>query len=405
MATPDQAHLPDFCFGDPLSVQIGGATVRGMDHYQLFGRHARGAVRQQVNSNYVVSDRAERGFLFHEKTTRLQAAANAPIPTSNAPALDALVAHRLSIPLWERAYKIEGRILINPKRKRVTVDGRLFKPAGREMDVSSQNVYRYGLDWTRARMGRMKTVDRAIWLTHPYWQVYFHNFNDLMSQVVMADALGLDRDIPIVIDEAWAKSKFGRFFLATSLLRDREIIVLAREDKLRCRTLYMLQPQYFCRAYLDQVAAACPEKEPDHPVSDRLVLVRREHVYYERPCNGIEVLADALVSEGYTALDPATLSISEQKWVFSRARHIVSENGSALTNILFRAGRPLRIDALMASTFPSPTFQCMSKVYGFHYHAHVLPSRRLGDVFQSELTPDVVRHVLGNAHEFQKETI
>jgi hypothetical protein len=397
MAAPEQSHIPTFTFDDPLSSQVLGSNVRGMDHYQLYGFRPECENIGRRRPSRVMPKVKETSFAFHEITTPIISAPGAPEPTSNSPALDALVAHRIDIPLWERGYRLTGRIMIDAKSQRFTVNGRNFRPAAREREVPYHSRKQHRRDWARVRFGRVKSIDTAIWVNHPTAHTYFHVFNDVVSQLVLAEKLGIDPNIPVIVDEVFAHSDAGKYFLKTPFFNTRKIVVMAADDVLRCRCLYMLQPQYFSSTYLAKIAAAVLEEKPAQPVGDRLVLVREKGALTHRPCEGIDALTNALVAKGYTALDPATLTIPEQKWVFSRAKHIVAENGSALTNILFRAGQELRIDTLVASTFPSVTFQCLSKVYGFCYHAHVLPSQRHGDQFHSQLTASVMNDILSNA--------
>lgn len=378
--------------------------MRGMDHYMLYGRipliHENPGRRRP---QWEVPPEREAKYLFHHETSAILQEPNAPEPSSNCPALDALFAIRMRIPMWERAYRIKGFALINGQEQRLTVGGCTFRPAARGRQVPFHDEEQYLVDRQHVFSWQMQTVRAAIWLSHPNAHIYFHAFNDVVSQLVLAKKLGISSSVPVVLDAAFAQSAAGKYFLTTAFFRNRRVIVMQEGDFLRCFKLYMLQPRQQHREYLDQVAAECESVPPATPVGDRLVLVRDKGTSSERPCQGYDQLTQALVAKGYTAVDPATLSIPEQKWVFSRARHIVGENGSALTNIIFRAGRDLRIDALMASTCPSITFQGLSKVYGFHYHAHVLPSECQDDTYTSQLTPDVFQKILVIASQFQEE--
>jgi hypothetical protein len=399
--TPD--HSPSADVASDLNHQVATAQMRGMDSYQLLGQHPTRMAKPHRLRSYFVSESREASFLFQSPVRPALKDHPTPDPTSDTAALDAKVQERFSYPLWQRGYLIKGRISINGRRKHLYVNGRLFRQATRENPIPRHNAYQYGLAWYRSRFGPRIVLDQALWLSHPYAKVYFHTFNDVMTQLALANTLGISKDIPVIVDHDWIHLPHAQHFLASDLLKGRKIVVLKPGDTLVCRSLYMLQPQLFCRPLLDRIIASFPEEKPLQTYGDRLVLIRDKATTLSRCCDGMSDLIAALEARGFSTLDPATLTIPQQKWVFSRAKHIVAENGSSLTNIVFRGDRPLRIDALMASTFPSITFQCLSKVYGFRYHAHVLPSTRTGEHFHSKLTAKVMDRILIEVDDKQKE--
>ena len=398
---------------DDIEGHIAVEPMRGMDVYQLTGNLSAKSVKRLRQIDYYVDKSSERAFLFHTGTPTVLNDIPNPNPTSNTPALDAKVQERFAFPLWERGYLIKGRISIDGDGQYLYVNGRFFPQATRGRKIPDHDTHLYARARYRSMFGKRIVLDQALWLNHPFSQVYFHTFNDVMTQLVLADRLGISNATTIVVDHHWAQLPHGQHFLDSDLLRGRDVVVLGPDETVVCKSLYMLQPQLYSRPLLDQVAASFPEQKPQKAHSDRLVLIRDQATNLSRVCDGMPELVDALVAQGYSAWDPATLTIPEQKWVFSRARHIVAENGSALTNIIFRGGKPLRIDALMASKFPSITFQCLSKVYRYQYHAHVLPSvrhphvwpsTRTGKHVQSTLTRDVMDFVLMQANRIQEES-
>lgn len=371
-----------------------------MDHYELFGEHPKTAVKPRKTPHHAVSKQREQSFVFHERLGPPLETCATPNPTSNMMALDKVVAQRFALPLWERAYHVKGRISINARRKHLFVGGDFFAPSTRKKhETRHHNTYQKGLAVFRSYFGNRVVLDQVLWLTHTHQDFYFHTYHDLMTQVALADELGISKDVPIVVDDSWADLPHAKLFLKSNLLCDRQIVRLKPDETLVCKSLYMLQPQHFCRRLLDRVASSFEEERPDKDFSDRLVLIRDKATLLSRSCAGMQDLVQALEAQGFSVLDPALLTMPQQKWVFARASHIVAENGSALTNIVHRGAGDLRIDALMASRFPSTTFQSLSKIYGFDYRAHVLPSTEQGKHVQSELTPDVMKNILKQANQ------
>ena len=69
---------------------------------------------------------------------------------------------------------------------------------------------------SQVRGAVVRGMDEAIWLSHPYAHIYFHVFNDVMTQMVLADKLGIDPATPVIVDDS-----FGKFHRWTIFSSDR----------------------------------------------------------------------------------------------------------------------------------------------------------------------------------------
>ncbi len=362
-----------------ISDQFGPLRVRGNDRYRLYGEALPAKTYRLPVRNHTLSEEEERQFLFHEKFGPPLSALEGPVPTSDDPAFDKAIQTRLDAPIWERAYKVEGDISVSGKRGFVYINGRLFQPSTAEKPPPYHTTYKRLVELHRRRFAKRIELDEVLLVRHTLGHIYFHTYHDLLSKIAWADELGIDRDIPIVVSEKWATGHYGRHFVDTDLFAGRKVIFQKLDEVLVCKRLYWLRTPQFCRRLLEVVANAFPEEKPPVEIGPRLVLIRDQKTHESRTCDGMPDLIDALVREGYSALDPATLTIPQQKWVFSRAEHIVGENGSAFTNIVHRQNGPLEIDALIPSRRTTSTFQAMCKAYGFTHRSHILHSEPDGD--------------------------
>jgi capsular polysaccharide biosynthesis protein len=102
------------------------------------------------------------------------------------------------------------------------------------------------------------------------------------------------------------------------------------------------------------------------------------------------VLTEQLCQRGYQAIDPATLSIPEQKWVFKNARHIVSENGASLINMIFCDPKKTRMDTIMVSKYATPTFQVLAASLGLDLQTHIVPSQNVGDEIHATIPQEIM---------------
>jgi len=344
--------------------------------------------------DHSLTDAEERNFLFEESFGPAINTFGRPIAASNHEAFDSAVERRLAAPLWQRAYRLTGDIAVSGNRGFVYQNGRLFRPSAAEKRPPYNHLLKRWKIQRRAMQPDCLELDRVLLVRHVFGHIYFHTYHDLMSKIVWADELGLDPSIPIVVSGKWARGHYGKHFIRTRLTSGREVIFQEWEQALRCNELYWLRPPQFHRTHLDAVADSFEEAEPADPPGSRLVLVRETKTHDDRFCDGIDVLRDHLVARGYSAIDPGTYTIPEQKWIFARTEHIVGENGSAFTNAIFRKNKPLKIDSIIAAGSATTTFQALSSVYGFDIRSHVVSSSKDGQITRVHLDRETASRIV-----------
>jgi hypothetical protein len=219
--------------------------------------------------------------------------------------------------------------------------------------------------WSYALRQREVTLERAISISYA-WHNYYHFFVDALPQLLLLDALGISRDIPIVVPEQFATTGFVRDFQQLSTFFDRRNI-LVQEPGIYVRVLeatYVAKDVFFSPALfriLDTLhplsqAAAGPER----------IYLRRDPAGPRSLSNDAEI-AQIAEQYGYAAVDTATLSLQEQIALFSGARTVVGIHGAGLTNILFRRGGTLRLLEVSPADLRSTHYRSICIQFGYAY--------------------------------------
>lgn len=380
-----------------ISQEFGQLVVKGNDIYRLYGEELHAKKYFVPIKNYSLSESDERKFLIHETFHEPLSKKPGPTPISSDQAYDLAIRKRLEAPIWERAYKITGDISVSGNRGFIFVNGWLFKPSTYEIPPPHHNLYKFAVEKMRKSSSKCIECDEALLVRHTLGHIYFHTYHDLLTKIVWANELGIDPKIPIVVSDKWAKGHYGKHFIQSDLFKSRKIIFQGLNDHLVCNTLYWLRTPQYHKEHLEQVANSFGEKKPKENYSDRLVLIREKKTHDNRFCDGYEKLTDKLLSGGYSVIDPAELSIPEQKWIFARASHIVGLNGSAFTNIVHRQKGDLRIDSIIPSRSPTSTFQAIAKAYGFTMNSHLVHSERNQDGVVALLDDDRINRIASSA--------
>lgn len=373
-------ELPDRVEDD---IKLG--AVRGKDPYRLYGNLAPPRKRPFPFHDCSLSDAEERRFLIEETFLPPIKAHGSPIAPSGHAEFDLAVQQRLAAPIWQRAYRLTGDISVSGNRGFIYRNGRLFRPSAAEKRPPHNYLLRKWAMKSRSRRPDCLELDRVLLVRHVFGHIYFHSYHDVMSKIVWADELGLDPSIPIVVSGKWARGHYGKHFVKTRLTSGRKVYFQEWEQTLICNEIYWLRTPQYNQAHLDAVANSFDEAEPDVPTGPRLMLVRKNKTHDDRFCWGIEALQVTVAERGYTVIDPGDYTIPEQKWIFSRAEHIVGENGSAFTNAIFRSGKRLKIDSIIAAGSATTTFQALASVYGFDIRSHLVKSVKDGDTTQVSL--------------------
>ena len=209
----------------------------------------------------------------------------------------------------------------------------------------------------------------------------------------MAEAIDLDRTLPIVVSEGLMKS-YGDQLSGTPFLNGRKIVVQPHGYTLCCNELILLRPGEFAHHWIKEVVARIPVEPPAKP-SSRYIYCRREASSTGgRLADNDHEIEEIFRTAGFSVVSPASMTIMQQKAIFENAEAIIGINGAAFANALFRCDRPLTIGGLIASKFMTTTFPTLAKVFGFNYGGFVVPSMSYNWGSSVSIPPDTARRLI-----------
>ena len=282
------------------------------------------------------------------------------------------------------------------------------------IDFELQRRFRPGLRryaaWRALDVGRGRGLDLALSFRTKSEKNHFHLVNDLIGgRLRMAHDAGVPDDTPIVVSSGLARlAVFGEIQQLPGL-RDRRWIVQGPRELLRCRRLLVGQTGAASRENIEHARKVLGVEASDPRSADRIFVSRSAG----RTIANAEEIAGVCREFGFTVVDPAAMSLAEQRAVFSRAGYVIGVHGAALTNLVFRRGAPLHV----LEIFPNASgargryhFFFLCRVSGFRYHSLTagspddgypwdapfeLDARALADAIESLLAPDPDEPITG----------
>jgi Glycosyltransferase 61 len=308
--------------------------------------------------------------------------------------LAAVIRIRAGKPRWEAAWHLRGDIRVAPGHPLVFVNNR-FIPGS--MGYSEEEPLAPLPIWQHfaRRLLRWPTllVDRALLLQESWDHNYWHLLHDILPRLVMAEEIGLDPALPVVVSEQLVKNH-GNRLTGTAFLQGRQMIVQPKKYTLRCKELYLLRPGSFARHWTPGVVARIPSESNDAP-GPRYIYCRRDpKSSWGRTAENSLELQEIFRSAGFAVIDPAPMTLSQQKAIFQDAEVIAGLNGAAFANALFRHDRPLTIGALISANWMSTTFPIMAKVFGFRYAGFVVAPMGTADTAPVLVPPETARRLI-----------
>ena len=282
----------------------------------------------------------------------------------------------LAIKRTAAGYELRENALVEGLTAAIIHDGKLFRPQARYLNqfrTYAPHIAETDM-WNRLKRNKADLeVPRAIILRHPYEDRYIHFLADMLPGLIIADQLGIG-DLPILVGTRLWNMPFFQY-LRRNVLAGRQIIVQRTRDIARVNKAYLLYPGRGVAEFLIPTAEQIPAERPGVDPGEKLVLIRNLDVTNARPMDGYSALATELTDLGYSPLDPATLSIGEQKYVFSRASRIVSEYGAGLINMMFcQPADSTFFDTLILEDHLSPTFPLVAASLGVPVRFSVVAS-------------------------------
>ena len=172
------------------------------------------------------------------------------------------------------------------------------------------------------------------------------------------------------------------------------MIVQPEKHTLFCKELFLLRPGEFARHWTPGVVARIPA-DPLAASGSRYVYCRREpESSIGRTADNSLEIEEIFRAAGFAVVDPAPMTLGQQKAIFEQAEVIAGINGAAFANALFRHDKPLTIGALISANLLSTTLPTMAKVFGFGYAGLVVAPVADGPNSPVLVPPDTVSRLI-----------
>lgn len=166
---------------------------------------------------------------------------------------------------------------------------------------------------------------------------YYHDTVDFVSALAIAEGLGIDRRVPLVVNAEPAPHLIE--LLGLLGYGDSRLFKVGRDAPMHFDRLLVTSRLAAGGQWFDPMLAAWYRRrlvEPlgEPPVSRRKLYLSRAGTTRRRLSNEAEVVA-ALEPLGYEIIRPEAMSVREQLTLFAQASHIVGATGAALTNMIY----------------------------------------------------------------------
>lgn len=208
------------------------------------------------------------------------------------------------------------------------------------------------------------TLDRAVSVRY-LWSNYYHFFLDTLPQFHLLDALGVPREVPVVIPEYVSRIRFVQDFRELSdFLSGREFVVQRRGDYVKVlRHTYVAKDTCHPQAIFDVLDTLKPHLDDR---GNGKIYVRRDSRLPRALQNDAEI-AGIAERHGFRVVDTAAISLREQITLFASARLVAGVHGAGLTNIIFRNRRPLTLLELFPANLAPEFYKNLCIQFGYDY--------------------------------------
>lgn len=348
-----------------------------------------GVVRRILRINPLI----ERASRIHQRDLPAPDALDTEAPQIDDPLMTAVVRARAAVPRWEAAWQFRGDIRVAPGSPQVFSNHRFVSASLSFAADIDEPVWRH----YRRQIGRSprQSVERALLVRGTWERNYWHLLDEVLPRFAMASALGIDPSVPAIVSRVLLE-EHGKRLAGTRFLTERQLIVQEPGQTVRCRELFLLRPAVFPSHWMPGVLDRIPA-EPETPVPSprrRIYVRRKPETSMGRTAENADKLDEVFRSAGFVVVDPALLTIPQQRALFFDAEIIAGINGAAFANAIFRRGRPLTIGSFISRNWMSTVFPTMAKVYGFRFIGRVVPTSGEGNDAGLIVPPDTARRLI-----------
>jgi hypothetical protein len=198
---------------------------------------------------------------------------------------------------------------------------------------------------------------------------YWHFHNDILGQLALADAAGLDVATPVLVSKKLYDMPFFQEVLSMSpSLQARNWVVQGEGENIQLEEAHFFNTFANHRENFDGVLRYIGFQESlrQEPAGNRRIFVGRKRDRGRSISNLDEVL-EVLKKYDFDYVECDDLSVRQQIDVFQHAGCIIGIHGAALTNIIYRRDRPMKLLEIFSADFMNPCYYSLCLQYEFEY--------------------------------------
>jgi Glycosyltransferase 61 len=260
----------------------------------------------------------------------------------------------------EMLRRFDGNLSLEPKSHHVFSDGRVIwgstDQIGRERNPSLVSF-----------LSKPKThLDECISFRGAFENNYFHFFFDTIPKLLLAERY-VGADVPVIIGEGLANQRFYREAVDAGLFRSRPVLVQKENELISAKRIWVPTPREPARGDLLEIAGRLKSPAPEERGALRLYVTRGKAAANARRLNNEADLMNCLRKHGFDFFDPQEHSLADQIDKFRQAEIVLAPHGAALTNLIWRQARPLKVIELVNPRFRVDCYEQMSAIMGYDY--------------------------------------
>ena len=209
--------------------------------------------------------------------------------------------------------------------------------------------------------------DQAISLRDMNEGNYWHFHDDILSKLLLINALNLGHDVPILVGERLWRTAFFQYAIQCEQLRDYNWHLHTK--LVYCRRLIFCRKMSLQRENFDFDLAVLQAEKYRAPGERRIFLNRNQN--RKRHITNIDVILDIMREWDFEIVDADALHFTDQMALFSQARYVIGLHGAGLTNLVYRQYQPLNVLELFSPDHVNPHYVWLCHTFGYGYDALV----------------------------------
>ncbi|MGZ4769303.1 MAG: glycosyltransferase family 61 protein [Ilumatobacteraceae bacterium] len=296
----------------------------------------------------------------------------------------------------EVVWRTTSPAIIEPRWGYLIVEPRLLSLKGLEARRGSLPPWTYAIPsarrWLSRRDRRARQVvelDRVVSLRYFFEWNYYHFFFDVLGKLALLDQLGLRADLPVIVGSSAAELRFTRELMELGGFADINWFVQPPHVHVRAREVTFCQSRvsgaHLARYILERLEL---EPVPEADAKRRVLLVRRSAKSGRRIVN-LEDVEALTTSAGFETIDTSDWPLREQIELFRRTRTLIAIHGAGMTNMIFRAGRPMSVVELCSESWHPDLFKGAAEQLGFDFARLTFPAEPGSDGLHADFVVDL----------------